>query len=232
MLACVCTDWLSSISKQLGIIFPLICFKPYRIFFPFVVFYSWLDPVIIFDLFPGCILLVTFNWSHHFGVQKKQTCLNTNVDFFFSPCLSFLFWMNVTVVHQALYIFIVLPFPMSVNCLDHFVSVTSWSLMCGCLYRLHVCLKSFIYLRNVLLFTPYHLNVKKPASLLVWGCAGSVLWWETVLWSACPLNIACERKRDVWTITFGGGKRPGLPDLTLFCEIADTWNVSRQLLQN
>lgn len=93
----------------------------------------------------------------------------------------------------------------------------------------------FCLTENALLFTPYHLNVKKPASLFVWGCVGPVLWWETVLWSACALNIACEHKLDVWTITAFGEKkekekkkppvRPGIPYLTMFCEIADTWNV-------
>lgn len=50
-------------------------------YFPFLFdFWYWLDPFIIFDLFPGCILLVTFDWSQH---ELKKTCLNTNVDFFF-----------------------------------------------------------------------------------------------------------------------------------------------------
>lgn len=136
---------------------------------------------------------------------------------------------------------IVLPFLMSVNCVDHFVSVTSWSVMCGCLVQV-TCLSGKALFNFKKMSSYLHRTIWMWRSQCPCMCGDVLAWFfDGRLFSDQPalLIIACEHKWDVWTITLGGGRgwkkrlvRPGLPHLTLFCEIADTWNVSRQHLQN
>lgn len=149
-----------------------------------------------------------------------------------------------------------LPFLMSVNCVDHFVhcyfivlivwmSVQVFTrLSQKALFNLKKRLKKKV----LLLYTVPFECEEASVFFFVWGmCWQRFLWWATALWSARAsssfllLSVAWEHERDVfWTISvFGERERKKsrwsdqeLPHLTLFCENADTWNVSRQLLQN
>lgn len=116
----------------------------------------------------------------------------TNVVFFLFlmsySCL-FLNECNCCASHIVYFHNIVLPFLMSVECVAHFVVLPHvW--MSG----FHLWLKMPFYLHR----TMWMWRRQHPC---LFGEAGPVLWWETVLWSACALNIACEHKLDVWTIT-------------------------------
>lgn len=121
--------------------------------------------------------LITSFWKVFFFFLK-ETMSEHNCTFFSPSCLLFFLLNKCNGYTSSIVYFHFLAIFLSVDCLDHFVSVIVSHVDFHISYTF--VWKSFIYL-NVLLFTPYHLNVKKPASLLVWGCAGSVLWWETVL---------------------------------------------------
>lgn len=166
--------------------------------FIFFVFYYWLVPVIIFIswLYLACnFKQITSSWT----LKKKFW---TNVVFcVFFPCF-------IRVCFESVYMLYITYCIYSWHCLAIPYVCQVCRPFCQC-YLIVSCVdvqdsslsQMFCLTENALLFTPYHLNVKKPASLFVWGCIGPVLWWETVLWSACALNIACEHKLDVWTIT-------------------------------
>lgn len=125
-------SWLSSSSKRLGLIFPfgLISTIPETFPLSFFVFYYWLV-LFIFDLFPGCILLVTFNWSHHSEKHTSENKCSFFSHVFFHVLALVLNGCNC--ITHCIFSYTVLPLLMSVKCVDHFVSVTSWSFMCGCL---------------------------------------------------------------------------------------------------
>lgn len=82
--------------KAVGTHFSFDLLSTIQDIFPFVVFDYWLDPVIIFDIFPGCILLVTFrlvtSFRSFFFSFLKKSCLNTIVHFF--SLMSSLFVLN------------------------------------------------------------------------------------------------------------------------------------------
>lgn len=162
--------------------------------FPFVVFDYWLDPVIIFDIFPGCILLVTFRLItsfRSFFFLFKEVMSKHNCTFFSPSCLLFLFWMNVTVIHQALYIFIFLPFLLSVDCSDHFVSVMVshvWiSIQVTCLSK-----KALFTLKYPLIYTvPFECE-----KTCISACVG--MCWLGSLMGDCSL-ISLSFEYCLWT---------------------------------
>lgn len=101
------------------------------------------------DLFPslylflGCILLVISNRSRHPGLKKKSFEQMLFFVFFFHVLFSFgsneckRWTSHIVYIHN-----IMLPFLMSVKCVDHFVSVTSLSHVW--MSRFHLCLKCFV----------------------------------------------------------------------------------------
>lgn len=112
--------------------------------------------------------------------------------------------------------------------------------------------KKALFHSKLLLNTPHHLNVKKAGVPVffcfylffgVRGCAGWVLaMGDCSVISPCfeyirlrtwvrRLNKNLRGEEEVGAGKEGGtgeGEEGELPDLMLFCEIADTWNVSLQ----
>lgn len=121
----VCTDWICT-WKQLGLFFFSCLFFNFLIQYCFLLCFALITPQSLNSFF-DVILPVILHWSS----LRPNRNVDFVVSFFFSRSL-FFFWTNVTVAHQALYIFTVLPFLMSVKYVDHFVSVTSWSFMSVC----------------------------------------------------------------------------------------------------
>lgn len=130
--------------------------------------------------------------------------------------------------------------------------------MCGCLSAVTCFVskkkekrKKALFHSKLLLNTPHHLNVKKAGVPVfcfylffgVRGCAG----WVLAMGDCSVISLCFEYIRlRTWVRRLnknfrgeeevgagkvggeGGKKRWELPDLMLFCEIADTWNVSLQ----
>lgn len=117
---CVQTSWLSSFSKQWGLIFNLVWFKPYGISFP-LPFLSFTIGFIIFLIHFRDVSRLWLPTDPIISDFKKHVWEQM------SPCLFFWDECNCCTSHIVYFHNIVLPFLMCVNCVDHFVSVTSWS---------------------------------------------------------------------------------------------------------
>lgn len=101
---------------------------------------------------------------------------------------------NCCTSHTVYFHDIVLPFLMSVNCVDHCVNVTSWSLMCGCLYQYMFVSKALF---NWIMFSYLHRTIwmwrsQRPCfcgDLLARFFDGRLFSDQFVLW-LLPVNIS------------------------------------------
>lgn len=191
MLAHVCTDYMTvSYSEQSRRTFDLISTILDVGFFLFVclfgftfsfVFYKWIVPFIIFDLFLGCILLVilqqtTSSWEKKYMFENKCRFSFSSIS-----CSSFVLNECNCCTSHVVCFHIVLPFLTSANCVKCFVTgcVTSWSFMCGCSGYLFFKKrkkkkKTTKKMSSYLHRTIWMWRSQRPC--LLWGCVDPVLW--------------------------------------------------------
>lgn len=168
--------------------FVFFFFLFYNFLIHFVFVFTLITPQSLASFFDA-LLPVTLHWS--------SPRPNRNVDFvvlFFFPTFSIFFftWTNVTVAHQALYIFTVLPFLMSVKSVDHFVSITSWSFMSVCMICVREAVLNKKKTKSLLYAVPFECVHASPAV-----CTMLTFWW------AWPLKMAPKLSTAVENVTWG-----------------------------
>lgn len=146
--------------------------------------------------------------------------------------------LHVLLLHIVYFHSIVLfPFLMSVDCVEHSVSFTSWSLMCGCLYK-----KLYSTVRKMSSYwhcTTWMWRSRRPR---LWDASASFFDVEKrVLFNVCfrilSVNISESLERwpfggeGVWR-RGGGGVTPGPPSPDAVLWNRWHWNVRRETLRN
>lgn len=203
--------------------------------------------------------LFTSSWTLKNNKSTNTTRLRTNVDYFSSASFWFWFGMNVLYITHCIFImtFMFLPFLMSVNCVDHFVHCYLIVLIVWMSVKVFTRLSQKALFNLKKRFKKKKSPLTLHRTIWMWRSQRLLFRVGDVL-ATVPLMGDCSVisrsfffffvvecclgtwARRFWTISvFGERERKKsrwsdqeLPHLTLFCENADTWNVSRQLLQN